>query len=108
MDNTKEIIQHIEHAWPAPLDPTQSYQQLKNTLTTQINQLINEDFEKLVFLLYRIDVDEARMRTLLAEHGNGNSAAVLADLVIERQLQKIKSRQDFSQRDSNISEEEKW
>lgn len=108
MENTKEIIQQIEHAWPIPLDKAQSYQQLRSTLSKQINQLINEDFEKLVFLLYRIDVDEARMRTLLAEHGHGNSADVLADLVLERQLQKIKSRRDFHQRDQPVSEEEKW
>lgn len=108
MENTKEIIQQIEHAWPTPLDPSQTYQQLRDSLATQINELINEDFEKLVFLLYRIDVDEARMRTLLAEHGHGNSAELLADLVLERQMQKIKSRRDFNQRDQQVSEEEKW
>lgn len=108
MDNTQEIIQQIGQVWPVPLEPSQSYQQLRDTLSSQINRLINEDFEKLVFLLYRVDVDEARMRALLAEHGDKDSAQLLADLILERQLQKIKSRRDFSQRDQPFSEEEKW
>ena len=108
MENTKEIIQDIERVWPLALRPSPSYEALREQLTEQINQLINEDFEKLVFLLYRIDVDEARMRALLAEQGNSNSAELLADLVLERQLQKIKSRRDFNQRDQRTSSEEKW
>lgn len=108
MENTKEIIEDIERVWPLALLLSPSFEALRKQLTEQINQLINEDFEKLVFLLYRIDVDEARMRALLAEQKNGNSAELLADLVLERQLQKIKSRRDFNQRDQTSSSEEKW
>lgn len=108
MENTKEIIQDIERVWPLALHPSPSFEELRKQLTEQINQLINEDFEKLVFLLYRIDVDEARMRALLAKQENSNSAELLADLVLERQLQKIKSRRDFNQRDQTNSSEEKW
>lgn len=108
MENTKEILQDIERVWPLALHPSKNYEELREQLTQQINQLINEDFEKLVFLLYRIDVDEARMRALLVEHGNNNSAELIANLVLERQLQKIKSRRDFNQRDQSSSTEEKW
>ena len=108
MENTKEIIQQLAPNWPVSLESTTSIEQLRIAIAEQVNQMINEDFEKLVFLLYRIDVDEARMRALLAEHGQHDSGLLLADLIIERQLQKIKSRQDFNQRDSKISEEEKW
>jgi hypothetical protein len=108
MENTKEIVEDIQRVWPVALRPSPTYEELREQLTAQINQLINEDFEKLVFLLYRIDVDEARMRALLATNENNNSAQLLADLVLERQLQKIKSRRDFNQRDSASSTEEKW
>ncbi|MBK8141653.1 MAG: hypothetical protein IPK57_11990 [Chitinophagaceae bacterium] len=48
------------------------------------------------------------MRALLAEKDGENAAALIADLIIERQLQKIKSRQQFRQRDNSINENDKW
>lgn len=87
--------------------PNSSFEQLRSSLASHINHLINHDFEKLVFYLYRIDVDEARMRTLLT-HKEGNDAPMLiADLIIERQLQKIKSR-TASAKDEDIPDEERW
>lgn len=87
--------------------PNSSFEQLRSSLASHINHLINHDFEKLVFYLYRIDVDEARMRALLA-YKEGNDAPVLiADLIIERQLQKIKSRA-ASAKDEDIPDEERW
>ena len=73
-----------------------------------INELINHDFEKLVFHLYRIDVDEARMRALLAAKSDENAGGLIADLIIERQLQKLKAKKEFSQQATNESGEEKW
>lgn len=84
-----------------------SFEELRSFLTTHINHLINHDFEKLVFYLYRIDVDEARMRALLAHKEGENAAGLIADLIIERQLQKIESRKKFSSGE-NIPDEEKW
>ena len=48
------------------------------------------------------------MRALLAQKDGENAATLIADLIIERQLQKIKSRQQFRQRDNSINENDKW
>jgi hypothetical protein len=101
------IIKDLNKEWPIELRAEKDTP-LRELLIKQINELIQHDFEKLVFLLYRIDVDEARMRALLAQSKEADTAPLLADLIIERQLQKIKSRQDFTQRDNQISSEEKW
>jgi hypothetical protein len=101
------IIKDLNKEWPIELR-VEKGSTIRELLIKQINELILHDFEKLVFLLYRIDVDEARMRALLAQSKQDDTAPLLADLIIERQLQKIKSRQDFTQRDSQISTEEKW
>lgn len=74
-------------------------------LSNYINHLLNTDFEKVVSLLYRIDVDENKIKKLL--ENTTNSSLIIAQAIIERQLQKIKSRQEH-RRDNNISEEEKW
>lgn len=79
----------------------------REELALIVNELINKDFQKLLQWLYRIDIDENKLRKHLAENENNDSALVITNLVIERQLQKIKSRQLFSE-EGQASDEEKW
>ena len=76
-------------------------------LAIYLNELINNDFEYLLTILYRIDVDEKRLRALLASQPGENAGELIAHLIIERQEQKIKSREQFKP-PTNIPEEEKW
>ena len=103
-DLVEDINQSLEMSLPVAI----SSEELKEKLTFHINHLINHDFEKLVFYLYRVDVNESRMQQLLEQREGKNAAGLIADLIIERQLQKIKSRQQFRQRDNDIGEDEKW
>lgn len=84
------------------------YPPSKQILIDKINELINNDFQKLVLILYRVDVSEAKLKQLLDENVGTNTALIIADLMIERQAEKIRSRQLFSKRDENISDDEKW
>ncbi|OJU28081.1 MAG: hypothetical protein BGN92_08230 [Sphingobacteriales bacterium 41-5] len=70
--------------------------------------MLSNDFGRLVSSLYRFDVPETKLRNLLKQHPKTDAADIIAKLIIERQLQKLKSRQQYSQRDNDISEEEKW
>jgi hypothetical protein len=104
-----DLITNINQSLETSLPVSISLEEVREQLISHINHLINNDFEKLVYYLYRIDVNEKKMRTLLDQSEGENAAGLIADLVIERQLQKIKSRQQFSQRDNNnIDENEKW
>lgn len=76
-------------------------------LTAAINQLINTDFEKLVFLLYRIDVSEQTIKALLNNTTSSNAGELIAQAIIERLEQKKASRAKYKQ-EGEISEEEKW
>ena len=80
----------------------------KQVLVDKINDLINNDFQKLVSILYRMDVSEIKLKQLLNENPGTNSALIIADLMIERQTEKIRSRQEFNKRDENISDDERW
>ena len=73
-----------------------------------INHLINTDFEKLVFLLYRIDVRESTIKQLLALPSKNNAGELIADAMIARQAEKIATRRQFKQPDDSIAEEDKW
>ena len=60
----------------------------KVRLEELINHLLNNDFEKLINILYRIDVREEKLKVLLKENADKNASSIIADLVIERQIQK--------------------
>lgn len=77
-----------------------------NALASEINQLILTNFEKLVQLLYRIDVSETKLKALLKENPDKDAGLLIAVLMIERQLQKIK-RQPTNENDIHCNEE-KW
>jgi hypothetical protein len=102
-DLISDINQSLEISLPATL----SLDELKQKLSLHINHLINHDFEKLVSLLYRIDVNENKMRRLLEQKEGENAAGLIADLIIERQLQKIKSRLE-TKKNNEIPDNEKW
>lgn len=85
-----------------------SLHEMRPKLIVLINELINKDFQLLVQLLYRIDVNEKKIRLYLNEKPNEDSANVLADLIIERQLQKIETRKKFRSKNPGENDEERW
>lgn len=85
----------------------------RQLLAGKINELIENDFQKLISVLYRMDVSEKKLKLLLEENKGLDAGLIIADLMIERQLEKIKSRQQSDsyrtrQRDNDIDESEKW
>ncbi|MFC4231039.1 hypothetical protein ACFOW1_04000 [Parasediminibacterium paludis] len=103
MDNNETIQKDLEKEIGLVLT-----NHFREELAAYINQLINADFEKLVFLLYRIDVKENTIKQLLALPSNNNAGEIIADAIIKRQEEKIITRQLYKQPDNNITEEDKW
>ena len=86
-----------------------SFEQLnREELISTINDLIVTDFEKLVFVLYRIDVNEAKIKSLLATRTDTNAGELIADAIIERIQQKKVAKEIFKQQNHTESKEEKW
>lgn len=74
-------------------------------LETLINDLIKEDFSKLVQLLYRIDVSEEKLKNLLKEHPNEDAGKLIAQIVIERLAATKKARESFTIKSSSIEDD---
>lgn len=72
-----------------------------------INNLINSDFQRLVFILYRLDINESRLKKILDINMGKDAAIIISKLIIERELQKISTRKEYSKRD-DFNKEEKW
>ena len=76
-----------------------SNQVLESKLAIYINELIDKDFNKLVNLLYRIDISEQKLKIALQnEDKTISSGKTIAKLIIERQLQKLEFRKKFSKK----------
>lgn len=76
-----------------------SDQDLENKLAVYINELIDKDFNRLVNLLYRIDISEEKLKLALQNEDKLNSSGkTIAKLIIERQLQKLEFRKKFGKK----------
>jgi len=72
--------------------------EIRQRLMDLINEMINTDFNALIQLLYRIDINEANLKKILDDNKGINTAALISDLIIKRQLDKIETRKRFSAR----------
>lgn len=70
----------------------QNLEKLENWLTGEIALLMDQDFERLMHVLYRIDVSEEKTRLAFTA---SNPANELAKLIIERELQKVATRKKY-------------
>ena len=67
-----------------------SFDRLQNFLEDQIGYLLDYDFNKLLNALYRIDIPESEVKSLL--NGAGNLPQALARAVIIREKEKVLTR----------------
>jgi len=101
-----KIISGISSSLEVDLTSKASYDEIRSALSDRINNLIIHDLNKLVAILYRIDINEKLLRTKLETEGK-DAGAVLAEMIIERQIQKFQTKQEFRS-DDTISGEDKW
>ena len=107
-NNLQQIIPSINNELALALPEKLSMTELEEQLTQHINHLINTDFEKLVYYLYRIDVNETKMKQLLQQQQGENAAQLIARLIIDRQLQKVKSRAEHKSTSTDDEGAERW
>jgi hypothetical protein len=89
-----------------PLSPVEKVS-IRDQLVQLVNHLLVHDFNTLVLLLYRIDVDEQKLKILLEKNPGVDAAILITDLLIKRQEEKIKTRQANGTQYKG-DDEEKW
>lgn len=107
MENT-QLVQSINNDMAIALPEKISLEQLRQQLSIHINELIKNNFEALLALLYRIDVSEKKLKDVLSNNSTCDAGDIIADLIIERQQQKITFKKQFTNKSSGNSNEEKW
>lgn len=106
-ETIKELVQQLQNFKLHLAGQVHSYQQLQYELAARLNYLITNDFSLLISILYRLDISEKKLKQFLSEAKEITAADIIAELIIERQLQKIASRKAFKKQE-DIPEDEKW
>ena len=73
-----------------------AYSELFNQILPLVDELLNDNYPKLLAMLYRIDIDEDFLNKKLKESAQADTDEVIADLIIKRELQKVIIREIYS------------
>ncbi len=72
-------------------------EEIIRNIAPQLDTLIDNNFGRLTLILYKIDVDENRIRKALSHADKDiSSGQILARLIVDRQKQKYELRKQFS------------
>lgn len=72
-------------------------------LADRIRELLRTNLDGLMSMMYRLDIDEAKIADALSPHQAEDAGTILARLIILRQQQRMHTRKKYSQ-----SDEDNW
>lgn len=87
-----QIIKNINNTMDLNIHHANTLDELKHLLALHIEKMLLNDVEKLFNILYRIDIEETEVKNNLYHNPPDIASQLLAESIIERQLQKIDSR----------------
>ncbi|MBF8456162.1 hypothetical protein IV494_03115 [Kaistella sp. G5-32] len=95
MENNKALINVITNLQIEEKSNTKQFE----ALVAFIDDLIRNDFNRLLSILYRVDISEQKLKIKLAENKETavRSAEIIAQLLLDREEEKIKSRAKYKQ-----------
>lgn len=86
----------IARAFDLDLDEQDEYNRIRDQVLNRIIELLTRNPEKLMAILYRIDVPESVVANIFATALPPDVPDQLADLVMERQLAKARTRAEHT------------
>lgn len=100
------LIAELSNKLEIDLPEKKSMEELKLLLAGYIDHLISNNPDKLVSILSRVDVSEKMLKANLQKQKE-NASSIMAQMIIERQMEKIKTRERYRSND-DVAEDEKW
>jgi hypothetical protein len=89
-----------EQLLPSSNNEEEKFRAFRELLIQRIDQLVHHDFEKLKWILYRIDVSEKKLSETL-KNSDADAATIMADMIIARQIEKAESRKKFGEQEND-------
>jgi hypothetical protein len=73
-----------------------AYEELFEQIEPHISKLINTNQSKFMGILYRIDLNDEQLKKAIDENSSEPFSAIITDLIIKRELQKVVIRKHYS------------
>ena len=105
-ENGSILLSELSNKLEIDLPEKRSLEELKVFLSGYIDHLISNNPDKLVSILSRVDVSEKELKANL-QNKEENASSIMAQMIIERQMEKIKTRERYRS-NNDIAEDEKW
>src|SRR5215470_11413067 len=96
--NENDLISELSNKLEIDLPQKKSLDELKLLLTGYISHLMSNNPDKLVSILSRVDVSEKMLKANL-QNQDDNASSIMAQMIIERQIEKIKTREHYKSSD---------
>jgi hypothetical protein len=94
MDDSKALHRIISKDFELEEDAPEAV--LREKMVYAFSWLLDNDIAKMMNILYRADVDEEKLKSLLISRSQLPSAEVIADEYISRQKQKVETWKKYS------------
>ena len=94
MSDTTQLLKLVSKHFDVPENITESH--LREVLVKTFEYLVEDDFPKLLQVLYRADVDQYKLKDLLENTEGKTTAEIIADAYITRQKAKIETWKKYS------------
>ncbi len=99
-DNIEQLVNNLQN------EGNENSNGILSQLQEYINDLINNNFNGLIQLLYKLDIDEAKLKAKL-NTTHEDPASIIASIIIQRVAAKQKFKKN-SLRDPNVPKEDQW
>jgi hypothetical protein len=83
-----------------PNNDFERLEEFRKYLTEKMRELLDKNYSLLINTLYRIDISEKKLAELFSSRNKVSIPEKLADLIIERQIEKINFRKRY--REGNL------
>lgn len=70
--------------------------ELKEKLEKIIAYLLDNDFERLLNAMYRLDINENKFKRAISDLSGKSASSEITDLIIAREIQKLQTRIKYS------------
>ena len=94
-ENMTNLHHALVQSWQIDSTTGLTHHAFLDALADRVAAMLKHNLDRLASAMYTLDVDEARFNAALALPGNDATARAVAELILEREIQKMVSRQKY-------------
>jgi hypothetical protein len=95
LHDIKQQIAHTLSLREDLIERVDSEEALLHLIELYVQELVDSNFEQLLRVLYRIDLADYKVKKAIDNAGAVNASRAIAELILEREKQKVASRAKY-------------